>query len=461
MAIPDGLARTQLQPAQETGAYPAKVIDAETPLPMDTGHSMRFGLLVLVLGLGGAVLWAGLAPLDEGVPAPGMVAIDTKRKAVQHQQGGIVSEVLVKEGTMVKAGDLLIRLNDSVARANHAGINQHYMTLRAMEGRLMAEQVDAPKISFHEDLHKAKDDQQVRLQLATQEHLFISRRAAIQAELAAIQELIHGQEAQLQSYAGLLENRKIQLSWLQEELKGIRDLVSEGYAPRNRQMELERTSAELSGSIADLLGNIVRTNRAIAEQKLRIIQRRQEYRKEVQTQLSEVRREVQADAEKVMASREELGRTAIRAPAEGQVVGLAVQTVGAVVGPGQKLMDIVPENETLLLEAHVAPHMIDRVRPGLEVDARFSSFANSPQLVVTGKVISVSGDLLVDPQSTNTPPYYLARVAVTPDGMKQLGNRQMQPGMPVEVIFKTGDRTVLTYLLHPLTRRIAASMKEE
>ena len=139
MAIPDRLTHTEVQLAQETGAYPAKVIDAETPLPTDTAHSMRFGLLVLVLGLGGAVLWAGLAPLDEGVPASGMVAIDTKRKAVQHLQGGIVSEVLVKEGSMVKAGDLLIRLNDSVVRANHAGINQHYMTLRAMEGCLMAE----------------------------------------------------------------------------------------------------------------------------------------------------------------------------------------------------------------------------------------------------------------------------------------------------------------------------------
>jgi protease secretion system membrane fusion protein len=461
MAIPDRLTHTQVPPAQETGPYPAKVIDAETPLPMDTAHSMRVGLLVLVLGLGGAVLWAALAPLDEGVPASGMVAIDTKRKAVQHQQGGIVSEVLVKEGSMVKAGDLLIRLNDSAVRANYAAINQQYMTLRAMEGRLMAEQADAPKITFHEDLLKAKDDREVRLQLANQEHLFISRRSAIQAELAAIQELIHGYEAQLQSYAGLLENRKIQLSWAQEELKGIRDLVSEGYAPRNRQMELERTAAELSGSTADLQGNILRTNRSISEQKLRIIQRRQEYRKEVETQLSEVRREVQADAEKVKASSEELARSAIRAPAEGQVVGLAVQTVGAVIGPGQKLMDIVPENETLLLEARVAPHMIDRVHPGLEVDARFSSFAHSPQLVVTGRVISVSADLIIEQQSANTPPYYLARVAVTPDGMKQLGNRHMQPGMPVEVIFKTGDRTVLTYLLHPLTKRIAASMKEE
>lgn len=460
MASPDRPTHTQLQPAQ-TGAYPAKVIDAEPTLPMDTAHSMRVGLLVLVLGLGGAILWAALAPLDEGVPASGMVTLDTKRKAVQHQQGGIVSEVLVKEGSVVKAGDLLIRLNDSVVRANYAAINQHYMTLRAMEGRLMAEQADAPKIAFHQDLLKAKDDREVRLQLANQEHLFVSRRSAIQAELAAIQEMIHGYEAQLQSYAGLLENRKLQLSFLQEQLKGIRGLVSEGYAPRNRQMELEAQAAELSGSIADLQGNSLRTNRSISEQKLRIIQRRQEYRREVETQLSEVRKEVQADAEKVKASREELDRTAIRAPAEGQVVGLAVQTVGAVIQPGQKLMDIVPENETLLLEAKVPPHMIDRVHPGLEVDARFTAFAHSPQLLVTGKVISVSGDLLSDAQNPNLPPYYLARVAVTPDGMKQLGTRQMQPGMPVEVIFKTGGRTVLVYVLHPLIKRISASMKEE
>jgi len=461
MPVPDQPKRSHLQLAREKGDFPAEVIDAQSPLPMNTGHSMRFGLLVLILGLGGAILWAGLAPLDEGVPASGMVAIDTKRKAVQHQQGGIISEVLVKEGSMVKAGDLLLRLNDSVTQANHAAIKQQYMTLRAMEGRLMAEQAGAPKITFHEDLLKAKDDQQVRLLLANQELLFTSRRSAVQAALAAIEELIHGHEAQLHSYAGLLDNRKIQLSWAQEELKGVRDLVSEGYAPRNRQMELERTAAELSGSTADLQGNILRTNHSISEQKLRMIQRRQDYRTEVETQLSEVRREVQADAEKVTAAREELARTAIRAPAEGQVVGLAVQTVGAVVGPGQKLMDIVPENETLLVEARVAPHMIDRVRPGLDVDARFSSFANSPQLVVGGKVISVSGDLIIEQQPTNTSPYYLARVALTSDGMKKLGSHHLQPGMPVEVIFKTGDRTVLSYLLHPLSKRIAASMKEE
>src|SRR3990172_4195769 len=342
MAIPDP--HTQVQPAPPAGAYPAKIIEGETALPMDTGNWIRIGLLVLILGLGGATLWAAFAPLDEGVPAAGSVAIDTKRKAVQHLQGGIVSEVLVKEGSMVKSGEVLIRLNDSAVRANYATINQQYMTLRAMEGRLTAEQTDAAKIIFHPDLLKAKDDREVRLQLATQEHLFISRRSAIQAELAAIQEAIHGHEAQLQSYAGLLENRKLQLSLLQEELKGIRDMVREGYAPRNRQSELERTAAELSGSIAELQGNTLRTRRSISELKLRIIQRRQEYRREVETQLSQVRSEVQANAERVKAAREDLDRSVIRSPAEGQVVGLAVQSVGAVIGPGQKLMDIVPDD---------------------------------------------------------------------------------------------------------------------
>jgi protease secretion system membrane fusion protein len=168
---------------------------------------------------------------------------------------------------------------------------------------------------------------------------------------------------------------------------------------------------------------------------------------------------VLVEVEKFRALQDELGRTQVRSPAAGQVVGLNMQTVGGVIGPGQKLMDIVPEKEPLLLEARVAPHMIDRVRADMPVDVRFSSFAHSPQLVVDGKVVSISGDLLTDP--ANNTQYYLARVSITPEGMKNLGKRQLQPGMPVEVVFNTGERTLLTYLLHPLTKRIAASMKEE
>lgn len=439
---------------------PSQIVEGETVLPTDTLQPMRIGLWVLGIGFGGFLLWAGLAPLDEGVPTQGMVAIDTKRKAVQHLSGGIVKEVLVKEGQYVKNGQEVIRLDDAVSRANYESVRQHYLGVRAMEGRLLAEQTGQAKIDFHPDLQNERNDALVKQQMANQEQLFQSRRMALQSDLQAIGESIQGQMAAIQGFEGMLQSRKSQLSLLQEELNGIRDLVKEGYAPRTKQMELERMAADAIGSIADLQGNIQRARSAIAEMKMRAIQHQQEYRKEVDTQLADVRREVQADAEKFKASTEELGRTVIRAPAEGQVVGLAVQTVGGVIQPGQKLMDIVPKNEVLLLETKVAPHLIDRVHSGLIADVRFSSFAHSPQLVVQGKVDSISTDLITEPQNPNIA-YYLARVSVTAEGLKELGSRQLQAGMPAEVVIKTGERSVLTYLLHPLLKRIAASMKEE
>lgn len=448
-----------LQRPREPSAASTSAAEGDIAALTDTAHPTRVGLWALGLGFGGFLLWAAFAPLDEGVPTPGMVSIDTKRKAVQHQTGGIVSEVLVHEGQLVEGKQVLIRLDDAAVRANYEAVRQHYLTVRAMEGRLLAEQAGLAKISFHPDLLAAGDDPLVKQHMANQEQLFHSRRQALQAELQAIRESSQGQEAAIQGYQGMLSSRRQQLALLQEELAGLRDLVKEGYAPRNKQMELERLVADSMGSAADLQGNIQRARSSIAEMKMRGLQREQEYRKEVDTQLADVRREVQADAEKFRAASEELARTVIRAPAEGQVVGLAVQTVGGVIQAGQNLMDIVPKDARLLLEARVAPHLIDRVRTGQTADVRFSAFAHSPQLVVQGQVESVSGDLMTDPQSREQ--YYLARVAVTPEGLRELGNRQLQAGMPAEVVVKTGERTLLTYLLHPLIKRVAAAMKEE
>lgn len=447
----------QQNPLATAAATPA-TLEGELALPTDTHRPMRIGLWALGIGFGGFLLWAGLAPLDEGVPTQGMVAIDTKRKAVQHQTGGIVKQVLVKEGQFVKADEPLIHLDDAATQANYASVRQHYLTFRAMEGRLQAEQTGAAKIVFHPDLAQTGGDPFLKQVVTNQEQLFQSRRLSQQAEQQGIKESIEGQEAAIKGYQGMLEARQAQLAFLQEDLKGMRELVKEGYAPRNRQLELERMAADTMASIAEIQGNTQRARSAVAELKMRAIQRNQDYRKEVESQLADVRREVQADAEKYKAVSNDLARTVIRAPAEGQVVGLVTQTVGGVVSPGQKLMDIVPDNEPLLLETRVAPHLIDKVKPGAKTDVRFSSFAHSPQLVVEGEIVSISNDLLAEP---NQPPYYLARVAITPAGMKDLGKRQLQPGMPVEVIVKTGERSVLTYLLHPLLKRMAASMKEE
>lgn len=455
MAKPDILKRLTT-PAAST---PTGETESGLAPSSDMGHAGRIGLWALGIGFGSFLLWAALAPLDEGVPSQGHVAIDTKRKSVQHLSGGIVKEVLVGEGDQVKEGQLLIKLDDAAAKANFEAIRQRYLGLRAMQGRLLAEQADQSTITFHPDLVAAASDPLIKQQMMNQEQLRSSRKGALQADLQSIQESIQGQQGLSKAYEGMMVSRRNQLSLLNEELTSTRGLVKEGYVPRNRQLELERQVSESNASIAELQGNTVRSMSSIAELRQRAISRQQEYRKEVETQLADVTREVLGDAGKFVALQDELTRTEIRSPATGQVVALAVQSVGGVIGPGQKVLDVVPANESLLLETRVQPHLINSVHTGMPVDVRFSSFARSPQLVVQGKLTSVSGDLLTDPQ--NGAGYYLARVAVTPEGLKKLGKRQMQPGMPVEVVFRTGERSMLTYLLHPLTKRIAASMNEE
>jgi protease secretion system membrane fusion protein len=389
-----------------------------------------------------------------------VVTLDTKRKTVQHLSGGIVKEVLVQEGQQVKEGEALLRLDGAVAKANYEAVRQRYLGLRAMQSRLFAEQVGSKTISFHPDVQSAMNDPLIKQQVSTQQQLIQARQGALAADLQGLEENMQGLKEQLGSYQNVLVQRRNQLSLLTEELNNTRAMVKEGYAPRNRQLELERMLAESNASIADLTGNSLRISRQVAELTQRSVARKQEYRKEVESQLADVTREVQSDAEKFVAVTADLDRMEIKAPAAGQVVGLSVQTVGAVLQPGQRLLDVVPDNQTLLLEAHIPPHLIDKMQQGLLTDVRFNTFAHSPQLVVEGKVISVSGDLMSDPQNPQMS-YFLARVQVTPEGMKTLGTRQMQPGMPAEIVIKTGERSMLTYLLNPLLKRVAASLKEE
>ena len=458
------MAIQKFNPSKNTVVQDAQVVtssdDALHQASGDTRAVARMGLWVLGLGFGGFLLWAALAPLDEGVPTQGVVTLDTKRKTVQHLSGGIVKEVLVQEGQQVKEGDPLLRLDGAVAKANYEAVRQRYLGYRAMQSRLLAEQSSLDAIDFHPDVKSAMNDPLIKQQVVTQQQLIQARRAALAADLQGIEESVQGLKEQLGSYQNILVQRRSQLSLLTEELNNTRGMVKEGYAPRNRQLELERMVAESNAAIADLLGNSLRVNRQVAELLQRSMARKQEYRKEVESQLADVTREVQSDAEKFVAVTADLDRMEIKSPATGQVVGLSVQTVGAVLQPGQKLLDVVPDTQTLLLEAHIPPHLIDKVQAGLPTDVRFNAFAHSPQLVVEGKILSVSGDLLSDPAQPQFS-YFLARVQVTPEGMKTLGKRQMQPGMPAEIVIKTGERSMLTYLLHPLVKRMASSMKEE
>lgn len=459
------IALLKSSPTGNTNDVPAAVAaDASgdtlaLPAYADARRASRVGLWALAIGFGGFLLWASFAPLDEGVAAPGQVSIETHRKPVQHLTGGIVKEVLVHEGQQVKEDQVLIRLDPATTKANFEQSRQKYLTLRAMEGRLLAEQTRSSKITFHPDLIQESKDPMIKALMTTQEQLLAARQSNLNADLQSLRQQIEGQQQSVQAYQSMIESRKTQLSLLKEELKNTRDLVADGYAPRARQWELERNVADVSAAMSDLQGNILRSLASIGDLRSRLISREQEYRKDVEQQMADVKSQVQAEAERFRALGNDLQRVDIKSPATGQVVGLAFQTPGGVIQPAQKLMDIVPSDEPLLLESKVPPNFIDRVHAGLPVDIRFNSFAHSPTLVVDGKVLSVSKDLIVDPNNPNVA-YYLARVAVTPEGMRKLGNRQLQAGMPTEMIFRTGERSLLNYLLGPLYKRMAASMKE-
>lgn len=449
---------------RQTGAAATDVSDvtdvADLSRQSDTGSPIRLGFWVLVVGFGLFIAWAAFAPLDEGVSAQAQVSIETRRKAIQHLQGGVIKELPVKEGQQVKAGDVLLVLDDGTTRAVRDSIQQNYLAQRAMESRLLAELSGAGGVAFHADLTKATEAE-ARLHMSVQTQLFNARRAALAAEMAALQESIHGLEAQGKGYQQMLLNRQQQASLQGEQIGNIKSLAQDGFAPRNQVLQLEQAQSELRAGMADLTANGQRVLASMAEMRLKIAQRKQDFLKEASTQLADVRREVQANQEKLVAISTDLERTEIRSPVEGQVVGLGVSGVGSVVTPGQKLMDIVPVESVLLLDTKVPPHVIDRVHVGDPTEVRFSGFADSPQLVVDAKLVSLSSDAVSEPTGNGVITYYLGRVAITDAGLKALGKRVMQPGMPAEVLIRTGERTLLTYMLHPLTKRIAASMKEE
>ena len=253
-------------------------------------------------------------------------------------------------------------------------------------------------------------------------------------------------------------SRVKQMELLRGEMNSLRELADQGYYPRTKILETERMMAELSGKRSEDLGNIARAKKTMSEYKLTIVRRDQEFMQDVETKLSEVQKELAALKDQYTATQDILEKTEIKAPEEGTVVGLAVHTAGGVVMPGSPVMSIVPANEELIVEAKVMPTDRDRVREKLKVDLMFTAFDAKKTPVIDGEVILVSADRFTD-EATRIP-YYLCRIQLTKEGLRKLGNRNLQPGMPVQVVIKTGERTLMNYLVKPLFDRLAVSFKE-
>lgn len=433
----------------------AKVETDERPI-------VRFGMLTLGIGLGGFLLWAALAPLDEGVPGTGVVSVDTKRKTIQHLRGGIVEAIEVREGDRVKAGETLLRLNDTEVKAQLDITRGQYWSVKAIEARLLAERDGLPQVAFPKEIvEAAKTDPRAAEAIRAQAQLFSARRAALTSELGTMDENIAGLNEQIRGLQSIEAGKKTQISLLEKEVGALRGLVEEGFVPRNKLYELERVLADISGTRGSDLASIARAQAAINEMKLRKLQRQQDFRKEVETQITETQRDVGTQSDRLHALSDEFERTVIKAPNDGHVVGLEAHTIGGVVRPGDRIMDIVPEGDVLIVEAQLPVNLIDKVHIGQLANMHLQIvLGGGVQPTIEGKLVQVSADRLTD-QRTGMP-YYSARIQITPKGETELLKHKItpQPGMQADVVVITGERTVLQYLLRPLMARLVSGMKE-
>ncbi|MCA1248326.1 HlyD family type I secretion periplasmic adaptor subunit [Massilia sp. MS-15] len=424
----------------------------------DAGRYARLGWIVVILGFCGFVLWASTAPLDKGVPLSGTVSKESNRQSVQYQAGGTVQEILVKNGDVVKQGQVLVRMNPIVARSAFEMSEAQYLTARATEARLMAEMANRSSIAFPDELKQRAGEPRVAEILRLQGQLLQSRQSALQSEVSSVDESIAGLKMQIQGLQESRDSKKEQMNFLKEQLEGMRDLAKDGFVARNRLLELERTYAQLGGQISEDIGNLGRAQRQVMELGLRRTQRSADYQKEVRTQLAETQKEAEALAARLAAQKFELQSVEVKAPADGIVVGSTIFTNGGVVPPGHKMMDIVPTGDPLVVEGQLPVNLVDKVHPGLPVELMFSAFNTNTTPHIQGEVVQVAADRSID-EHTGAP-YYVVRVKVTPEGAKQVAAHKMNiiPGMPVDLFVKTGERTMMNYLLRPIFDRAPAAV---
>ena len=434
-----------------------------TPLMVNTdaGAYSKLGWIIVLIGFGGFMLWAMFAPLDKGVPMSGTVIAESNRQAVQHLNGGTIKEILVSDGDVVKAGQTLVRMNPVSAQSQAEATRSQYLTARATEARLLAERDGAKKVTFPPDLENAAGDPRVAEMKVLQTQLFTSRQTALQNELGAIDQNIAGLKLQITGLQEARDNEKLQLGFLKEQLDGMRNLAKEGYVARNRMLDLERTFAQINGSMSQNIGEIGRSQRQVAELTLRRSLRIQEYQKEVRTLLTETQRDAESLGARMTNDEYQLASADVKAPTAGVVVGLAVHTNGGVVSPGFKLMDIVPSGEALVAEGRLQVNLVDKVHAGLPVDLMFTAFNTNTTPHIPGKIVNVAADRTVDERTGE--PFYKVRVKVTPEGAKLVAQHRLdiQSGMPVDLFVKTGERTMMNYLLKPVIDRARSSMSED
>jgi HlyD family secretion protein len=420
---------------------------------------LRTGLRVLVIAgvLGGG--WFFFMPLAGAVVVPGNLVVESNVKTIQHPTGGVVADIRVANGTRVKAGDLLVRLDATQARASLQVVSKQLDELRARIARLGAERDGRARIEFPAELSARSSDETVRTLLASEEALFKARVSARQSQ----RELQQGRIAQLteeiSGFETQVASRAKQLELIQGELGGVQDLYDKHLVPLPRLTALQREAARIDGERGQLASSIAETKSKIGEAELQIVRLDQDFLGEVVKDLGEAQGKQAELVERAVAARDLLDRIEIRAPASGLVHQLAAHTIGGVIRPGDAIMEIVPDTEDLQIEARLQPQDIDHVHAGQPAFVRFSAFNQRTTPQLTGSVSYVSADTSHD-QQTNAP-YFTVRVVLPDEERRRLAGQQLVPGMPAEVFMQTGSRTMMSYLFKPIADQMRRAFVEQ
>jgi HlyD family type I secretion membrane fusion protein len=417
------------------------------------------GVMLTLVGFGGFSTWASVAPLASAAVAPGIVTADTNRKTVQHLDGGVIAEIVARDGDRVEARQVLMRLDDLETRSIVTLLEGQRRAYAAQETRLLSERDDREKLVFPKDLADLRSDADMAEILSGQERIFESRRASVEGQIAVTHQRIAQSQAQIRAYDAQFDAGHKQLELIKEELVGVQELADKGLERKPRVLALKRQAANLEGQQGEFLNNMAQAREAIAQSELEILGMQADRHSEVATELREVQTRLAEVTEKLAAAQIRQGRRDVVAPEAGTVLNMRYFAPGAVVPPGGPILDLVPRDDRLVVEARVRPSDIDVVHVGLPAQIIFSAFKSRTTPKIDGTVTRVTADALKDERTGEF--YYVARVVADSAQLEQLSDIHLQSGMPAETMILTGERTMLEYLTQPIRDTFRSALREQ
>jgi len=420
---------------------------------------MWVGIVILVAFFGGVGGWAVFAPLSSAAVAPGVVAVDSNRKTIQHLEGGIIKSLMIRDGDTVAPGDLMLRLEDTQARASWNLMRGQHDAQKALEARLKTERDGAKKIAFPASLEARRGEAEVAEILTGQETIFEVRRRSLTGQINLLHQQVDQLKAEISSRRSQYQAAKQQKKLIKEEIKSIQILVNKGLERKPRLLALQRESANLDGNAGEQLGLIARAQQQIGEIELKIIDHQNTYLNKVVAELRDVQTSINDVEERMISAKDVLSRMDIRAPLGGIIVDLKFFTPGGVIAPGVPIADIIPQNDKLIVEAQVQPLDIDIVKVGLPARVTLTAFKQRTTPTLDGTVIYVSADSLVDKRTGA--PYFSARIEISKEQLDRIEDVELAPGMPADVMIVTGNRTAFQYLFDPLRESMRHAFREQ